>query len=541
LAGEARLGATHSEAGAWLLSRANPQSFIADAVLYHHERTDRIQDAFPLTKIVYVANRLCPETIQDRKFKFDVAEDLFGFSASEVEEIIVQAQGEVKDAAHSLGIDIASLERSGQAISDKNHKKQQDLIREAREISLLGCTLQNLLKAYDEDAILKVLHEGFRILLDVKQTYFFLYESESHLLIGKDVASEGEDSLINELSIPFHKGNSLFVKSLHQRMPVHSFGNSKQANPAIIDEQVIRLIGKDGILCIPMFANEQPIGITFFGVDEDRLSHLLRREKLLTIFCSQGAAALHAYHLRQSQIKPIQPEPLSTSPVTRKVLHNLNTPLNIVKNYLTIVGRKLAEENRVQEELGIINEEIGRIALMIRELSEFSEPEAQPEDRQDVNALLADFVRIFQKSLLPGPDIQFHLNLDPALPAVVTKKNSLKQVFINLFENAVEAMPKGGNLYIGTRHLPEGPDIKTGQEWKAYLGYVEITIRDDGPGIPEAIRPQLFEPLVTSKGEGHAGLGLSIVHDMVKELEGSITYETGDQAGTSFRIILPIG
>lgn len=117
LAGEARLGATHCEVGAWLITRWNLQSFMADAVLYHHETIDRIQDALPLVKIIYVANILCPEVHMEKGIKFKVAEDIFGFVGSEVEEITLQAQGEVSEIAKSLDIEIEPVDASEKASS----------------------------------------------------------------------------------------------------------------------------------------------------------------------------------------------------------------------------------------------------------------------------------------------------------------------------------------------------------------------------------------------------------------------------------------
>lgn len=87
-------------------------------------------------------------------------------------------------------------------------------------------------------------------------------------------------------------------------------------------------------------------------------------------------------------------------------------------------------------------------------------------------------------------------------------------------------MPGGGNLRLETRLLPGEPPA------------VEIRIRDEGSGIAEEVKASLFEPFVSTKG--HEGLGLSIVHGLVKELGGSIDYETGAK-GTTFRVELPQG
>lgn len=413
-----------------------------------------------------------------------------------------------------------------QAVSEKDQKKQQDLIHEVKVISLLQGTLQNLLKAYGEDSILTVVQQGLQTLFDVEIIFFFLYNPQKDILIGKSLVDSNHVNLINEVAIPFEKEKSLLVESLRQGTPLDSFSYSKKVTPTIVDEQLIRLIGKDGVLCLPMIAQKQHIGVIVIGVDESRFSHLSKRIRLLTVFTKQAASALYASHLRESEAERIQSQRLTaSSTIARKVVHEVNTPLSIVKNYLGILARRLAEENLGQEELRIINEEIDRVALMLRKLSDFSEPKVQPTDTLDINALLSDVIKIFQESLMLGPNIAVHLNLESSLPEVTTDKNSLKQVFINLTKNAIEALPEGGNLYVSTRHA---------------LGYVEITISDDGPGIPDTIKSRLFEPFISSKGKDHAGLGLSIVHSIVKELEGTITCKSDRKKGTSFRIVLPI-
>jgi signal transduction histidine kinase/HD-like signal output (HDOD) protein len=541
LEGEAQLGATHCEVGAWLIDRWNLQSFMADAVLYHHESVDRVQEALPLVKIIYIANILCPEVNMEKGVKFKITEDVLGLVGSELEETILQAQEEVNEIAKSLDIEIEPLEISEKAVSDKDHRKQQDLIREVKDIALLQGTLQNLLEAYSEDSILKIVQQGLQVLFDIKDVLFFLYDSERDILTGRGITSNKQNDLINEVVIPFQKGKSLLVKSLRQGIPLDFFRDSTKANLAIVDEQLIRLIGKEGIHCLPMIAHKQYVGVIVIGTDEARVSHLSKRIKLLTMFTKQAALALHANYLRQNQARLIQSQRLkASSTMARKVVHEVNTPLSIVKNYLKILERKLAEESLVQEELGIINEEIDRVAFLLGKLSDFSNLKLQPTDRLDINALLSDVIRITQKALLLKANINVHLELDPSLPPVVTEKNNLKQIFINLIKNASEAMPHGGNLYISTRYDSKYLEAKLEQGKRSDLGNVEIIIRDDGPGIPDSLKSQLFEPFATSKGEAHAGLGLSIVYNIVQELRGTITCESEEKKGTSFTIVFPL-
>ena len=541
LAGEARHGTTHCEVGAWLIKRWKLQSFMADAVRYHHEAVDRIQDALALVKIIYVGNILCPETNKEKEVKFGIAKNIFGFENSEVEEIILQAEKDVIDIAQSLDIDIEPLDVSEKTVSEKDHEKQEDLIQEVKDITLFHGTLQNLLEAHDEDSILQVAQEGLHILFDVKNVLFFLHESERNILLGKGMAPDKHNDPINEVTIPLQNGKSLLAKSLLQRRPLNSFSDSIKDKLAIIDEQIIRLVEKDGILCLPMIAHKQYVGVIVLGLEEARVSLLTDKIKLLMMFTKQTASALQANYLTQNQAKLIQSERLSaTSTIAQKIVHEANTPLSVTKNYLAILKRKLSEDQPVEEEIRIINEEIDRVALIISELSNFSELKIQPNDPVDVNTLLSNLTRIFQESLILKPNINTHLKLDPSLPAVMTNKNRMTQVFSNLIKNAVEAMAGRGNLRINTRYISNYIDDKINRVADSTQGHMEIIIEDDGPGISDTVKAQLFEPYITSKGAEHSGLGLSIVYNAIKELRGTITCESDKKKRTSFKIVLPI-
>jgi len=116
----------------------------------------------------------------------------------------------------------------------------------------------------------------------------------------------------------------------------------------------------------------------------------------------------------------------------------------------------------------------------------------------------------------------------------------LKQVFINLVKNAAEAMDKGGKITVTTRFLSESAKIMI-DEKRRIPGSIEIIVSDNGPGIDQRIKETLFEPYTTTKiGSENAGLGLSIVHSIVRELNGKIICKTKPGKGTSFIITLPV-
>ena len=531
LAKESRLGATHSEIGAWLIHRWNIHPFIADAALYHHERIDRIQSALPLVKIVTVANRLCPEQPESEKIKEEMTKETLGSLNVETRAIMEQAAHEVREVTHSLGLDFPGDLQGLGAPTEGDAKKREDLLSEIKAVSLFQGTFPAFLAAYGEDSILRSIREGLRILYGISNVLFFLYDSAKDSLVYRSLSHEREEDLIPDMEIPFQRGESLVVRALVEKKGLDSFAFSKEPLAAIIDEQIIRLMGEEGMACLPMHIDDEPMGVIVLGVDEVQFSSLSERINRLTLFSRQAAMALKANRERTPQETTATEAPPSPSSIqVRKVVHEVNTPLNIIKNYLAILGAKLAEKGPVQDELRIIKEEVDRVALILRKLTEKGEGDVIPKESIDINSFISDVTTMFRQTLLKDAPVEIHLNLDPSLPLVSTDKNRLKQVFINLIKNATEAMPDGGNIHIGTRY--DFNEDKVEQ--------LEVTIRDDGPGIPDHIRSQLFRPFLTSKGNGHAGLGLTIVNNIIKELKGSVTCESISNVGTTFQIILPI-
>ena len=117
----------------------------------------------------------------------------------------------------------------------------------------------------------------------------------------------------------------------------------------------------------------------------------------------------------------------------------------------------------------------------------------------------------------------------------MSQRDDLRQIIINLMNNAVEALTKGGNIYFKTRHR------STPIEGSQPRGFVEVTVSDDGPGISEEMKRRMFEPFVSSKGGGHAGLGLSIVLNLIDGLNGSLVCQSEEGTGTHFKVELPVG
>ncbi len=142
--------------------------------------------------------------------------------------------------------------------------------------------------------------------------------------------------------------------------------------------------------------------------------------------------------------------------------------------------------------------------------------------------------------MVNGPEVNITVRSSENIPDVMIDRDAFRQVLINLFNNAIEAMPGGGNISIDAQLLPGGRGADPGpSDREADRDRIEITISDDGPGIPEHLREGIFKKQSTTKAD-HDGLGLMIVHELVKRIGGTITFDNNSNRGACFKITIPV-
>ncbi len=540
LEGELRMGLSHTEAGSWLLSRWGLDAFTADAARYHHEPLERIHGAFPLVKIVYAANLLADMPESDFS-RYKVIRELFGIPFTDITEMLSAAQEEVLELAEALDIRIDPVDHRHQAEDGRDSEAREGLDGEVRDVALLQTAMQSLMEASDRDAIQKAARQGIELLFGTPAVLLFLHDRDRELLVLRDSGGSRMPPG-QELTIPMTRNESLPVKAVMQRSPQGTLERREGGSLTIMDEMLVHILGSEEILCLPLATQKETVGVFVIGADRASIRSIATQSRLLLLYADQVAMSLRLEQMRRVQNRLYQAGRLAaSSALARKVAHEVNNPLSIIKNYLKILGMKLGADNLAQDELRIVNEEIDRVALIIRQLAELSSEKDRVRQSVDVNGLIRDLAVIIEKSFSAASRIHFHLDLDPALPGLVTDRNGLKQVLINLLKNAIEALKQGGNLHVRTQRLvtrdlgelAEKRDSRSEQ-------CIEISVRDDGPGIPEAVRQRLFEPYVSTKGEGHSGLGLSVVYSIVKDLGGTVQCDSAEGRGTTFVIRFPL-
>ena len=211
-----------------------------------------------------------------------------------------------------------------------------------------------------------------------------------------------------------------------------------------------------------------------------------------------------------------------------RIAHEIRNPLGSVELFASLLRRDLAELPSSQRYAEQISQAVHAMDRLLANLLVYTKPDRAPRAWHDAEPLVLDSLTLAAHAITKIP-VDIRLDLDPCIPSLWCHEGQMKQVFLNLIVNAVQAMPTGGVL-----------TIRLTQDREQALGVpaVRLTVSDSGAGIDPAHRSRIFDPFFTTKDEG-TGLGLAIVHAMVEAHQGRIDVESAVGLGTSFTILLP--
>jgi signal transduction histidine kinase len=277
-----------------------------------------------------------------------------------------------------------------------------------------------------------------------------------------------------------------------------------------------------GALYVDNARSEEP-----FSQDALRAAEALARHAALAIENAQlfEREQRTIEELQKAQAQLLQSEKLATiGQMAAGIAHELNTPLTYIMGNLELL--ELQEITPAQREmLGAVTRGAERIRTLAQRLLAFSRPGREEMVPLAPNDLIERSLELCQYQIASGR-VELKKELTDDLPRVLGVSNQLEMALINLVINAVHAMAeKGGTLTVtSSRQASE----------------VEITVTDEGSGVPESVRGRLFEPFVTTKPEGKGtGLGLSTVLMVLERHRGRVTFTTEEGHGTTFTVRLP--
>lgn len=300
-----------------------------------------------------------------------------------------------------------------------------------------------------------------------------------------------------------------------------------------------------GTLTVPLLAGERALGVLLLHVAVTR--HIDAARPALEELASITAAAIIAMqrHTEDSQARqvarleqqqqamarqhpPVQDGLLQAArfaavgQLASALAHEVNNPLYAARSGIYLLEQDLQTAQVESPYLSIVRDELARIAAIMERMREFAQPAQSAMAPHDLNQLLAETLNL---TALPIQSARVRLVFTPSpdLPPVYCNSDQVRQVWLNLILNAVEAMPGGGDLTIRTTA-------------GASVALVEIT--DSGIGIPATIRSRIFQPFFTTRPEG-TGLGLAISAAIVAQHGGQIEVESVEGQGSVFRVALP--
>lgn len=364
-------------------------------------------------------------------------------------------------------------------------------------------------------------------LMKVQQCILILYDDMKQMFVPQSSACGMDEEAVRTLSLSVPRMEELFKFSNGLPLISGDMGNQGRFEP-IISESLrektvlvawlqrkgeilgaIRVAGKEGSF-----------------TDEDA--------KLLTILANHMAVAMENARLYRSlqdqmaELKETQEQLIQSAKLAAigelasNVAHEINNPLTSIIGFTELIKDE-GDVAVIKSRLDIIEQESMRARDIVRELLHFARKRPLQLTELDINQTLKDVLPLVEsQAKLNNVGLVEHYE---ALPGTVGDPNQLKQVFINIINNAISAMPDGGKLTLKTALQGD---------------YITVTFSDSGHGIRQEVLQRIFEPFYTTKKDKGTGLGLSISYRIVQEHGGRIDVESSEGSGTTFTVRLPV-
>ncbi|MEC7815133.1 MAG: HDOD domain-containing protein [Pseudomonadota bacterium] len=499
-----------SDIAANLVSRWGLGVLAEDAMRYQQALPMQIRDASHLVKLISLATRLALSDVAG----IAAAGTVFGLQEDLTRELNARIAEEVSGVAESFGIDLGDAydgSAGSQALSEQ-------VIRHAMAEQALA--FGRATRSTDTAELAASSVHSLALLTGLP-ALCFLRRGEQLQLVS------GTLNPLPDLRCSAAPGGSVVTEACHTGERVSLEGREV----SVLDQQVLSLLKTRSMVAIPVPLSVNEPGhpqtstaspaVWVLGADTESLA---AADGLIGTFLAQ---------LASRQATDDQPardlDQAMAGAHLKRQLHEVSNPLTIIKQYIYQLRNRLKDAD-VDHELSVIQEELDRAGYLLLQISQ-SGASSNDEGRMqsELNAEIDSLARILHDSLFSAESRTLELNLCTQSTRINASNTAVRQVLINLIRNAVESFDGGpGKVALTTR----APVFQNQRPW------VEMQITDNGPGIADAVKQRLFQPIESTKGVGHSGVGLSVTKQLLDDMEGIIACYTGKD-GTTFRILFP--
>jgi len=394
---------------------------------------------------------------------------------------------------------------------------------------LMNSLLELQLKDY---ALEKILELSLGLILEIKgfsrekKGVIFAYNEETNKF--KMVATKNIDVKVLEKCNYLGSENCYCRQAITQGKLIFT---SNIGEGHVIQHENMQ---EHGHYCVPIYSVNKIIGLLNIFLDKEYI-HSVEDEEFLLSIANVLSGAIRNKEMEASKEKMrahlIQSEKMSAiGQLAGGVAHEINNPMGVILGFSQILKTKIDINSPDYIAAQSIEREAVRCKKLIEDMLTFSRLPKKELEHTNINTLLSEIISIV-KTQANVKDVEIETVFDSLLPHKKVNRNQLQQVIINLCNNAVDAMPKGGLLKIATRTIMAEGKPKE----------ISIMISDSGLGMSEEVKSKIFEPFYTTKEVGKGtGLGLSIVYEIVKSHQGTIEVTSAPGNGAVFTIRFPV-
>src|SRR4030066_1101966 len=387
----------------------------------------------------------------------------------------------------------------------------EQMKRKNQELNLLYDIATGVSHLQDFREIASFIFAKLKKLLPLDFCFWLDWEPETEKISLGFQETSHKNFKIRELELPLKKNKILDWKKLRSKLFHH-------LKPYFGKEFAV-----EHLVVVPILTEGTLQGIFCLG---NRKSQVLSESdyNLISIVASQSASV---YEREKAILNATRLVTMGN--MIFEITHDLKKPLTNIKGSLQILRQKNTLNKDTQRLLDPTEEEIFRLTELVKELVNFSNPGKYQPERKALLPILEKAISLVESDSISGKIvIKKDFVLD--LPPVFVNEKEILESFLNLIFNAIESMPKGGELKVRAKQTYLSEQEKE---------FIQVTISDQGMGIAPENLHRIFERYFTTK-DGGTGLGLAVVDRIIKAHNGFVSVESQPQVGTTFEVFLPI-